>query len=222
MDAITLRNTLFVIGAIIMGIEQGLRSAPDFRSRLPRAVASEYWNFAPLILMTVAGVIWVVRTVATPKPELTAVMSSASVLTTPPLLGFSQEFQQALHHDFLRIPRPCVFKVVAPQDDEGPRSQLVSAIMNAQVQFLNRPNEMLIATCQIVDEEKDRNVLLYGPHEFPSSGITIHTSQGNIETREFLAEVFRSQSIEVTGDSQLPADSPANLIYIEFGHRLYR
>lgn len=69
MDALTVRNTIFIIGAIIMAIEQGLRSAPEFRSRLPGFVASERWNVAPLILMIVAGVIWVVRTAETPKPE---------------------------------------------------------------------------------------------------------------------------------------------------------
>jgi hypothetical protein len=72
MDPVYLRNTLFVIGAIIMAIEQGLRSAPDFRSRLPRVLASEYWNFAPLILMIIAGVIWVIHAVEAPKPEIAA------------------------------------------------------------------------------------------------------------------------------------------------------
>ena len=65
-----------------MAIEQGLRSAPDFRSRLPRLIASESWNFAPLILMIVAGVIWVVRTVETPKTELATTTPSAIVTLT--------------------------------------------------------------------------------------------------------------------------------------------
>jgi hypothetical protein len=69
MDALTLRNTIFIIGAIIMAIGQGLRSAPEFRSRLPRFIASERWNFAPLILMIIAGAIWVVRSWEAPKQK---------------------------------------------------------------------------------------------------------------------------------------------------------
>jgi hypothetical protein len=88
MDAITLRNIIFIIGAIIMAIEQGLRSAPEFRARLPRFIASERWNFAPLILMIVAGLIWVVRSWEGPKQtELVSVkhgqQSAVAALLVP-------------------------------------------------------------------------------------------------------------------------------------------
>jgi hypothetical protein len=49
------------IAAIIMAAERALKSAPDFRNRLPRIIASENWEFAPLVLLIVAGLIWMVR-----------------------------------------------------------------------------------------------------------------------------------------------------------------
>ncbi len=134
-------------------------------------------------------------------------------------LSFSEQFVYNLRWDFLRLPRPCNLKILAPPGMEAPRGQLVSAAMNASVQILNRPNGYYVPVCEIIDEQKDRMPLLYGPRNFPPFGI-IHTSESNIETREFLAEVFRSQSISVTGDSVLPPNSPANLIYIEFGRSL--
>lgn len=135
-------------------------------------------------------------------------------------LAFSEQFSSNLRWDFLRLPRPCNLKILAPPGMENARSQLVSAAMNASVQILNRSNGYFIPVCQIIDEEKDRTPLLYGPHSFPPFGIIIHTSESNIETREFLADLFHSQSISVTGDSALPPNGPANLIYIEFGRSL--
>jgi hypothetical protein len=100
VDAITLRNTIFIIGAIIMAIEQGLRSAPEFRSRLPRFIASERWNFAPLILMIAAGIIWVVRTVETPKPELSA---KPSTIVAPPGVTDGQQWFRVSNADKWKI-----------------------------------------------------------------------------------------------------------------------
>jgi hypothetical protein len=112
-------------------------------------------------------------------------------------------------------------KIVAPQESAIERGQLVSIAINAQVIGIpNAPAAPSIPPCQIIDEKKDRMPLLYGPHEFPQTGITIHTSQDNVAAREFLAAIFRSQGISVIGDSVLPPSSPASLVYLEIGHRL--
>lgn len=63
-----------------MAIETGLRGAPTFRSHLPRFLSSEFWNFVPLGLMCLAGMIWiyVALTETRPAPETTASKANAT------------------------------------------------------------------------------------------------------------------------------------------------
>src|SRR6266849_2434124 len=201
------------------------------RGVAPQARRRSYWPWIAMAVIALAVWIPVYLTYTAPRAVKATDMVVSGPPTLPPTpseremleakgLSFSEQFVYNLRWDFLRLPRPCNLKMLAPPGMEAPRGQLVSAAMNASVQILNRPNGYYIPVCQIIDEQKDRTPLLYGPHSFPLFGIIIHTSESNVETREFLAEVFRSQSITVTGDSVLPPGSPANLIYIEFGRSL--
>lgn len=70
MDLGTVGNIAYWLGALILAIEQILKGAPETRARLPRFIASERWNYAPLALLIVAGSIWVAR--AYLVPTLTA------------------------------------------------------------------------------------------------------------------------------------------------------
>ncbi|SRR5216683_1540620 len=201
------------------------------KSRLPRRfsasivrVGSDFrWWIAILLVGFLYGIVGRSQSPQTTGNNPLRISSPtipSSQTSSPTPMAFSQQFLDNLTRDFLRLPRPCVFKILAPPELDSARSQLVSVAMNASVGLL-KGSSFVIPPCQIVDEEKDRTPLLYGPHEFPTTGITIHTSQGNIETREFLAQIFRSQGIQVTGDSVLLPNSPDNLIYMELGYRLY-
>ena len=68
MDSTTLRNICLAIAAIIMATEQALKGAPTFRDKLPQFLASEYWNFVPILFLSIAGLIWVFRQIAPPAP----------------------------------------------------------------------------------------------------------------------------------------------------------
>jgi len=67
------------IGAIIMAVERALRAAPTFRQKLPRFWASENWEFAPLLLLIVAAIIWGVRWWSGPVSSTTTQAASKAV-----------------------------------------------------------------------------------------------------------------------------------------------
>jgi hypothetical protein len=212
-------------------------AATDRLSSLRQRAISliRYW---PTIVVLAFGGIYFGRSllVAPPQPQ-TAELTGVGTPTAAPIetpqspenenailaakgLRFSANFAQYLSRDFLPLPRPCMFKLVAPKALAPVRDQLVSAAMNSSVPNMENSGGNIIQPCEVEDERKDRNPELYGRRDFPSAGMVIHTSDKNITTRTYLAALFGSQSIPVTGDSILPSGSPENLIYIEIGRRL--
>src|SRR5713101_6197585 len=132
-----LRTTLLWIAAIIMAIEQRLRSAPNLRARLPRFVASENWNFAPLVLLIIIFLIWIVRSVSGPQPinqEVAALPHTyAATPASSPSLTFGWE---NLHETgameieaiFIALPKPCIVRITIPQEHRNFRAILVRII----------------------------------------------------------------------------------------------
>lgn len=74
-----IKTLCIAIAAVIMAIEAGLRNAPTLRGKLPTFVSSEIWNFIPLVLLTIAGAIWVYLEFSPPSLVLTAMPSSDAV-----------------------------------------------------------------------------------------------------------------------------------------------
>jgi hypothetical protein len=219
MDAVTLRNTLFVIGAIIMAIEQGLRSAPDFRSRLPRVLASEYWNFAPLILMIIAGLIWIVRAAETTKPELAATVPTVSAnpaaAATPALTTFGWE---NLHETgameiegvFMALPKPCLVRITIPQEHRNFRAILARIISgNPKCTIVNQDEDDRFGGIANADAQ---------PTPTPAPGLTIRWD-GDIPQAqgEQIARVFDGLGLRVREGHVMPSGSQPTFVLIQIG-----
>jgi hypothetical protein len=194
-----------------------------------RNVATDFrWWLLPVLLLFiyVAGptLITELRKPAAPASAPTTVETTSQPTpdTGPTAYRLGDQFASNLYHDFLSLPRPCVMKIMAPPDLQFVRDQLVGRAMNAFVPTTDGYGNWVIPPCSIVNEQEDRHPELYGHHDFPAVGMAIHTSDNNLKARKFLAELFRSQSIPVSGDSMLPPGSPENLIYIEIGQKLWK
>jgi hypothetical protein len=85
MDSGTVGNVAYWLGAIILALEQILKGAPETRARLPRFIASERWNYAPLLLLIVAGIIWVARAyfgpISVPQSQTVAAAVASKSIT---------------------------------------------------------------------------------------------------------------------------------------------
>lgn len=220
MDAITLRNTIFIIGAIIMAIEQGLRSAPEFRSRLPRFIASERWNFAPLILMIIAGAIWVVRSWEAPKQiELVSAehsQQSAVPVSPPPpaapnsgthIIGttFSLQLAQMLG----RLPKPCNIKLTDQSGGDLP------SVISWVVSYGNPEGT---AICSLTGNNSEPPNADEPTTVMPTSnpGMVVHWDAKFVETQP-VVHFFDSCGVKVSVSHRLPPNTPANLIWIDIG-----
>lgn len=124
-----------------------------------------------------------------------------------------------LRRELFRIPRPCMVKVTAPQENMPLRLQLLSEVRNSRIPYLNR-SEKIIAECEVIEDEKDTNPNLYPdqPNPAPPGIIIIHTSPSQSEVAEFLALLFRQQTgFKVRSGTVMPPSSPEHLIYIQIG-----
>jgi hypothetical protein len=174
----------------------------------------------PILLLQIKSAL--VEPTRTQEQTVTASVAAAPTPDTGPTpYKLSDQFASSLKHDFLSLPRPCVMKVTAPQQLQIVRSQIVGQAMNSFVSTVDGYGNWVIPACTIVDYQQDQRPELYGHSDFPAVGIVIHTSDKNLKVREFLAELFRGQSIPVAGDSTLPPGSPDAVIYIEIGHKLW-
>ena len=164
------------------------------------------------------------RNVGSPfKPQLTQPVHSPA---SSRVGGFSEQFRRSLQWNLLRLPRPCPFKILAPPESTIYRKQLEDVILDAQIEDINFHHFVKIEQCQILDEDLDRNPQLfqssYGHQtQFPGHGMTIEASDP--QTRDFLAGIFQSQSIQVNDaglDQGSFAKYPPILIVIVFGHHV--
>jgi hypothetical protein len=70
---------VLIVVAVIEALQQALANAPSLTVHLPSWTVSPNWNFVPLILLIIAGLLWLIG-------HVPAVPSSrSSVNTTPPI-----------------------------------------------------------------------------------------------------------------------------------------
>jgi len=225
VDALILRNMIFVIGALILAAETGLKGAPTVRAHLPRFLASEIWNFVPLGLMAVAGVIWiymgVTRTEPLMKIELPKVNSAAEESsTTPPSVADWRNRPSSpwagpigpihaveLVSIFQRLPSPCVVKVTAPTDNENLRATLEWILQyGAKCEIASTPMVPPSA-----DEPQFAEVQ---PNTKP--GVIIHWAP-DFSSGENIALFFDSSTYKVAISHRLPPNSNPHLVWIDIG-----
>lgn len=102
-----------------IAIETGLKGAPTFRGSLPRFITSEKWNFVPAVLLSIAFLIWIARSLENPKQTQTPVPlsptpvaeSRGSIVQGGNHIGttFSLELAQTLD----RMPKSCNISAAA-------------------------------------------------------------------------------------------------------------
>lgn len=122
-----------------MAIETGLKGAPNFRARLPNFVATEKWNFVPVILMMIAFAMWIWRISIQPK-QLTnvergekATDSSSSSATPSGWQDYPSSGERGpigpllaaeLVQTFKDLPKPCSVRVTFAAGTENLGSAL--------------------------------------------------------------------------------------------------
>jgi hypothetical protein len=90
----------FVVGAIIMALQQGFRDFPSIRTRAPGWILHPRWNYAPAVLLLLGALSWALQ--PTPPTQQTQPsiksrdaaggQSAADVIPTPRVTGLQLEF----------------------------------------------------------------------------------------------------------------------------------
>lgn len=217
MDAITLRNTLIAIAAIIIAIEAGLKGAPTLRGHLPRFITSEAWNFMPLFFLTLAGLIWVVRSWEAPKQtepmtsersQQPAVPVSPSPAPNGSHVGttFSLQLAQTLG----RLPKPCNIKLT----DQSGGGDLPSVI-NWVVSYGSPEGT---AICSLTGEDHEPPGADVPSAVMPTSypGMVVHWDPKFVEGQS-IAHFFNSCGVKVRISHRLPQNASANFVWIDIG-----
>jgi hypothetical protein len=88
MDFFTYATVL--VAALILAVDTGIRQSSDLSARAPAFMKGPIWGFAPLFLMVLAGLIWMVRaadyrfaSIQTQVPQQVAESASTAPLDTP-------------------------------------------------------------------------------------------------------------------------------------------
>ncbi len=197
-----------------MAVEQGLRSAPELRSHLPRLIASEHWNFAPLILMIIAGLIWVIHSLEGPTeqptisaspppvvpPNSTTVQGNNHIGTT-----FSLQLAQMLG----RLPKPCNIKLTSPNGSD------LASVISWVVSYGNPSGASI---CSLTGNDSEPPNADEPTAVMPNSnpGMVVHWDAKFVETQPIL-HFFDSCGVKVSISHRLPPNAPANFIWIDIG-----
>lgn len=133
--------------------------------------------------------------------------------------------------EFLKLQRPCYFKIVAPIESIEARTQLSESMARSLLPGLPSGGGSRIGPCEVVDEERDGKPDRYvAAREYPASGAIVSAPEGFSREATFVADLLRNTGLDpVLISPEMPSlgsgtYSPqvrARLILIEFGHNLW-